>query len=204
MSDLHICVPTSNGAGILKSAITLMLTGMILDRNPVFSISMCSNRAPSRNECINKAYSTIPDNIHDERMLWLDSDITIVNDAASLAEIIKYADERNINIVGNYIRADDQNVLMHTSTNQCFSDKEIAALPDYWQGAFHAGLGFYYGVTPRGYKFHEDSTTDDVYFFFENEIKVTLCKALILDHTQVSVHKHRIHTQACEYMHDQI
>lgn len=129
------------------------------------------------------------------RGLWLDSDIRIMDQAATL-EAIRYADEHNINIVGNYLRGtvgQEDNTVYHrqkfTSEDGSIVEKfdiaytndEIDKMPNYSKVDF-AGLGFYYGYLPLTYNFMRDRMGEDFHFYYDNKLDIRLAKQVQLAH----------------------
>ncbi|MEM3264680.1 MAG: hypothetical protein QXH07_01870, partial [Thermoplasmata archaeon] len=119
-------------------------------------------------------HEAFPD-VSEVRMLWIDSDIMLKN-PMQFSEVIKYAYEKDYNIVGNYhnIHGDKvtNTIYKRGKTDYMWdslTDSDIEKLckdqnTDYpiIEGA---GLGFYYGRVPIDYKFHQDKQGEDFWFY---------------------------------------
>jgi len=108
------------------------------------------------------------------KMLWVDSDIRVNTPANVLAEKFKKADEQGLNLIADYINPWDNGGFAHTlskpnengkyttlSDDEFKSLEDMQVLPKGWVG----GLGFYYGLVPIDYKFHNEKFGEDITFF---------------------------------------
>jgi hypothetical protein len=123
------------------------------------------------------------------RGLIIDDDIVILNNPKELGDIIKAADEQNLNITANYQGAMGQNLIFNKQTGKRFTNKELADLAereDFYdlEGTEVGTMGFYYGDLPRYYIWHQDSNTDEGTNFFRDnkQLNVKLAAKIKLSH----------------------
>lgn len=116
-------------------------------------------------------------------MLWLDSDIMIMNEPDQLAAILKDADKKDINILGLYNLTDGRTSATGIDGKNTI-EPTVGDNPTYIPALF-GGLGFYYGRTPLDYMFHEEfGAGEDYNFFIENKIKTYVDTRLRLKHNK--------------------
>lgn len=117
------------------------------------------------------------------RGLLLDNDIVIKTPADELRNIILDVENKHLNIVGMYHNTNNHVLVFKNGVSLTHDEYEKLPQHDHVE---YAGLGFYFGDLPRGYKFHMDADNgEDKYFFLENELDVRIEKRLKLAHSKV-------------------
>jgi len=115
------------------------------------------------------------------RMLWVDSDIRVNTPANELAERFKKADELGLNLIADYITPWQNGGFAHTisklndrGTYTTLTDEELNAFKDMQElpMGYVGGLGFYYGLVPIDYKFHNEEFGEDITFFRDMYIRL--------------------------------
>ena len=108
------------------------------------------------------------------RMLWVDSDIRINTPANELAERFKKADELGLNLIADYITPWQNGGFAHTISKPndkgkytTLTDEELNSFSDMQElpKGYVGGLGFYYGLVPIDYKFHNEEFGEDITFY---------------------------------------
>lgn len=167
--DMYIIVVHNAPYFILASAVTLAYTTIIMKRNIHVIEKVGSALAMARTDSL-RNLDEFNFNYETDYALLIDDDIAIENNPDELAKIFIEAEQKNINIIGNYADAHGNSV------QRLVKDNEVVALPhkekdtDYLNMAdYRCGLGFYYGHLPKDYTFHMDAMGEDYNFFKDNE-----------------------------------
>lgn len=114
--------------------------------------------------------------INKVRGIMLDSDVILECDYKTLADVMKEADEKNINFVIPYKNGNSSYSLWHKDMNP-YTQDEYNKLKD-GDKIEYSGLGFYYGDIPLDYIFHSDVKGEDHYFFEDNKLDVRVIKSI--------------------------
>ena len=179
-SNLRIGIPSRNLSGNLVSFTKVFFASLLLDRIPQPTFSDSSTICMARTSIL-KSIRDI-EKKSEIRMLWLDSDIMIMNEPDQLAAILKDADKKDINILGLYNLTDGRTSATGSDGRTIITSDDESPL---YIPAKYGGLGFYYGRTPLEYAFHEEfGAGEDYNFFVENEINVHVDTRVQLKHNK--------------------
>lgn len=133
--------------------------------------------------CYKQRFTAMPEaGLEKQKMkiLFFDTDMYILNDPGEIAKIIKEADEKDLNICGNYKKGDNNWILdENIYKEEIINDNYIYIDPFKYAVPF----GFLYCYIPYSYIFKMTNVGEDIYFTRENpEIKIYLDKRIKLGH----------------------
>ena len=178
--NIFIGIPTRDGRVPISSFSNLFASLINLGYKP-FILEGKGNFITGARNCIIELFAKY--SITENRMLWLDDDIFISNTIPELMDIIKDADDKNINIVGLYRNSNLE--IVQFNDKRRITDDDMKYADGNYINLTHSGMGFYYGYTPKDYKFVWNDKGEDVNFFIDNNIKLLLDKRLKLMHQKL-------------------
>lgn len=183
--SLLVAIPTPDLRAMVPSLVELGHVAQDLGRPLEVILGEASNIPRARNVALAQIRKQSAGETH-RWMLWLDSDILIApNTASIIAESITWAEGHQHAIVANYRMASGENVLMTTrnlATVRHYTDKELAELSEF-DVIGMAGLGWVYLNQPLDYVFHADTYGEDVHFWWDHpEIGLHWAKRIKLGH----------------------
>lgn len=184
MDKFFIAIPTptlaTNGVSLMKA----IYAALFLGKEPSVTFSDSSTICAARTACLQNIRKLTDKK--SERILWLDSDIIIMNEPNELRDILKEADDKDYNICGFYNLRDKRGSINDFGFKNIDSDA-FKKMEQYSKVMF-AGLGFYYGYTPIDYQFHESfNRGEDFNFYTENNITLRIDKRLVLGHVKAII-----------------
>lgn len=167
--DMYIIVVHRAPYFILVSAITLAYTTLKLKRSIHIIEKIGSALSVARTESI-KELNEYGFDYDDDYALLIDDDILIENSYDDLSKIFNEAEQKGINIIGDYADAHGNSV------HRLVENDKVIRLPKKEQNndylsmeKFNCGLGFYYGRIPKDYVFRMDKMGEDYNFFNDNQ-----------------------------------
>lgn len=186
---LHVCVASRTGHMDIRTEKVLDQTAIVMGKYGNQAAIHCISGnwlAYARRHAVLQAYQ-LENNSLELRGLIIDDDIKILNTPQELAHIFQTADEQNLNITANYKAANGANLVFNGERR--YKDAELLAL-DKSENEFTdltgliGTMGFYYGVLPKDYIWHQDSLTDEGTNFFRDnpQLNVKLANHIRLSH----------------------
>jgi hypothetical protein len=181
MDKFYIAIPTPNLTTNGLSLMRAIYTALFLGREPSVTFSDSSTICTARTSCVETIKKISGHEV--ERVLWLDSDIMIMNEPSELKQVIEEADKNKYNISGFYNLRDKRGSI--TGLDKQNIDKEKFNSLNQYDKLLFSGLGFYYGDTPLNYQFKESfNRGEDYNFFIDNNIELRIDKRLVLGHVK--------------------
>ena len=167
--DMYIIVVHREPKFILGSAIVLAYVSILMKRTIHIIEKIGSALSMARTDSI-KDLDKFNFNYVEDYALLIDDDMLIKNSPDELAKIFTEAEQKGINIVGNYADAHGNSVHRLVKDNKVIMQAKKEKYIDYLNMAdYRCGLGFYYGLLPKDYIFHMDLMGEDYNFFNDNE-----------------------------------
>lgn len=156
------------------SIMTLMQVSTLMQKSLRYITTSGSALTVSRTSSF-KATKGFMDDLGDDPkntyVLLMDNDILIDMKPDDLKNCFMEAEEKGINIIGNYHKRDGTSTIIHKETHEPFNFESIkdnyASMADYY-----FPLGFYYGKLPLDYKWKMDGSKGEDYYFIDDNPEV--------------------------------
>ena len=157
---IPVLIPTSNGMAIPDTIVQVHTALMVLGYDMMMRVTdagggVFAGRTKSLMDTIPRC-NELNIEVREKnryRVLWIDSDIKTEIDAAKIAEILKEADDRKLNVFGEYARADGESAF----TRDDWNVPDAMPAP-YYKRMASGGLGFAYVFSPLNYPFKFEGT----------------------------------------------